>query len=301
MNYYEHHLGDWAQATAHLTFVEEAAYLRLVRWYYAEERPLPADERAIFRLARASNEAERDAVKAVLADFFELRDDGYHQPRCDRELARYREKREKARGSANQRWNSERNANASTKDANASESDAKAMLRNESSHAIRNALQSPDSSHQTPREEETPHSPPLAGADAGSGRPATPAADAPAEKPKRKAKPEDRGTRIPDPFLLTTEMRAWAADEVPGVDVVAATKEFVDYWRDVPGQRGRKVSWSGTWKNRMREVYAKRRPMNGHTPKPSSVDADGIPTWATAEERAELLRLKAQETARADH
>mgnify|MGYP006967764054 FL=1 len=96
-------------------------------------------------------------------------------------------------------------------------------------------------------------------------------------------------------------MRAWATAEVPGIDAVAATREFVDYWRDVPGQRGRKVSWVGTWKNRMREVYAKRRPLNGHTPKPSSVDADGIPTWATAEERAELLRLREQENARADH
>lgn len=41
--------------------------------------------------------------------------------------------------------------------------------------------------------------------------------------------------------------------------------------------------------------------VNGHAPKASSVDADGIPTWATAEERAELLRLREQETARADH
>ena len=43
MNYYEHHIGDYAQATAHLTFVEDAAYSRLIRKYYAEERPLPAD------------------------------------------------------------------------------------------------------------------------------------------------------------------------------------------------------------------------------------------------------------------
>ena len=31
MNYYEHHIGDYAEATAHLTFVEDAAYSRLIR------------------------------------------------------------------------------------------------------------------------------------------------------------------------------------------------------------------------------------------------------------------------------
>lgn len=35
MNYYEHHLGDYAEATAHLSFVEDAAYI------YRAERPTP--------------------------------------------------------------------------------------------------------------------------------------------------------------------------------------------------------------------------------------------------------------------
>jgi len=31
MNYYEHHIGDYAEATAHLTFIEDATYSRLIR------------------------------------------------------------------------------------------------------------------------------------------------------------------------------------------------------------------------------------------------------------------------------
>lgn len=67
-----------------------------------------------------------------------------------------------------------------------------------------------------------------------------------------------RGERIPEPFLLTGEMRAWAATEVPAVDLDAATREFVDYWRGVPGARGRKLDWPATWRNRIREVGYRR-------------------------------------------
>ena len=40
MNYYEHHLGDWAAATGHLTWDEDMAYTRLLRAYYHAERPI---------------------------------------------------------------------------------------------------------------------------------------------------------------------------------------------------------------------------------------------------------------------
>ena len=44
------------------------------------------------KLARAQSKPEREAVAYVLREFFELRDDGHHQDRCDREIARYLEK-----------------------------------------------------------------------------------------------------------------------------------------------------------------------------------------------------------------
>ena len=87
MNFYKHHIGDYAQATAHLSFVEDAAYSRMIRKYYAEERPLPADVKAVQRLVGARTREEKQAVADVLEEFFELREDGWHNKRCDFELA----------------------------------------------------------------------------------------------------------------------------------------------------------------------------------------------------------------------
>lgn len=114
MNYYPHHIGDYAQATAHLSFVEDAAFCRLLRKYYAEETPLPSDMRTVQRLACARTEEERAAVEMVLTEFFVLRDDGWHNNRADEEIAKAREKSAKATASIMRRWgksNNQRNTN----------------------------------------------------------------------------------------------------------------------------------------------------------------------------------------------
>lgn len=90
MNYYEHHIGDYAEATQHLTILEDGVYTRLLRKYYASEKPLPADIAKVQRLVVARSKEEREAVEAVLREFFELREDGWHQDRCDMEIERYR-------------------------------------------------------------------------------------------------------------------------------------------------------------------------------------------------------------------
>lgn len=93
MNYYEHHIGDYIKATAHLSMLEDAAYRRLIDAYYTRESPLPADRKACYKQARAMTRDERQAVDYVLEEFFTLEDDGWHQSRCDEELGKYREKR----------------------------------------------------------------------------------------------------------------------------------------------------------------------------------------------------------------
>jgi uncharacterized protein YdaU (DUF1376 family) len=89
MNFYQHHLGDWAAATAHLTLIEDAVYSRMIRRYYISESPLPVDHVEVCRLVGARTKAERKAVDSVLAEFFVLEADGYHQSRCDSEIADY--------------------------------------------------------------------------------------------------------------------------------------------------------------------------------------------------------------------
>lgn len=64
---------------------------------------------------------------------------------------------------------------------------------------------------------------------------------------------KSRGTRAPDSFEISNEMRAWASREVPLVDVDKKLGEWLDYWRSVPGQKGVKLDWLGVWRNGMRK------------------------------------------------
>ncbi|MFE2772264.1 helix-turn-helix domain-containing protein [Microbacterium resistens] len=78
--------------------------------------------------------------------------------------------------------------------------------------------------------------------------------------------PRKRGSRIPDPFVLTAEMKAWAASEVPGLDVAAHTREFVDYWRAETGAKASKADWVATWRNWMRKAHRWNAPRSRPTP-----------------------------------
>lgn len=89
MNYYEHHLRDYDAATAHLSWDEDLAYTRLLRWYYRKEKPIPADVKEACRQVRAASKVQRDAVQAVLREFFELREDGWHEDTCDEAIAAF--------------------------------------------------------------------------------------------------------------------------------------------------------------------------------------------------------------------
>jgi uncharacterized protein YdaU (DUF1376 family) len=92
MNWYGHHIGDWLKKTSDLTLVQEGVYRRLVDWYYAHERPLPLLVKDVCKIARATGTREREAVSTVLHRFFEIHEDGWHNPRVDEEVSRYVER-----------------------------------------------------------------------------------------------------------------------------------------------------------------------------------------------------------------
>ena len=141
MNYYEHHLGDWAASTSHLTWDEDMAYTRLLRAYYHAEKAIPEGQQ--YRLAKAATPSQRRAVESVLAEFFTLEAGLYRQKRADAEIAKYHDKQRKAKASANARWSThERNANALPAQG---ETDANALP----AQCGGNALQTPDTRHQT--------------------------------------------------------------------------------------------------------------------------------------------------------
>jgi uncharacterized protein YdaU (DUF1376 family) len=199
MNYYEHHLGDYLRDTAHLSMIEDGAYRRLLDLYYTREDILPPNLDAICRLIRARAEEEKAAVIVVLDEFFTRTDDGYRHKRCDEEVARYHEKQEKARSSANARWSR-------------SERIAVAMP----THSEGNALQTPDSRHQSP--------------DIGRA-------------------PAKRASALPPEFELTEIRREYATSKLPNVD---PTEMFAAF-RDHHSAKGTTAKdWDASWRTYVR-------------------------------------------------
>jgi uncharacterized protein YdaU (DUF1376 family) len=144
VNYYEHHLGDYAKDAGHLSLLEDGAYRRLLDVYYGRERALPLNIRECCKLARAVTKAECEAVTYVLEEFFEPHEDGRHQKRADKEIARFLDKQAKARRSAHTRWNPGESH---------SEVDTDVMP----THCESSAHQAPGTKHQTPDIEQEPH------------------------------------------------------------------------------------------------------------------------------------------------
>lgn len=97
MNHYPHHIGDFNSATIHLTFVERALYRELLDLYYDTERPLNSDVKKLARRVRAVTDEQRAALDIVLEEFFTLCEDGWHNERCDAEIAVYHQKQEQQR------------------------------------------------------------------------------------------------------------------------------------------------------------------------------------------------------------
>jgi hypothetical protein len=69
-----------------------------------------------------------------------------------------------------------------------------------------------------------------------------------------------RGTRMQHGSVIRPDDWQFAHDRgYSDTEITALWSEFVDYWIGVPGQRGLKLDWSATWRNRVRQVSAGRR------------------------------------------
>lgn len=216
MNYYEHHIGDYAAATGHLSLVEDAIYSRLLRRYYLQEQALPAEVAQVARLCGARAVDEVAAVEVVLHEFFSLEADGWHNKRADEEILRYQGKQAKARASAEARWSKDAKPSNSERNADAMQT-----------HCGGNALQTPDTSNQAEKQKQERSSP--------------------------------SGSRLPADWGPSADDIAFAERERPDVDWWAEAEKFRDYWHGIPGAKGRKSDWPGTWRNWIRRADSKRQ------------------------------------------
>ena len=249
MNFYPFHIGDYLSATRHLSWDEDAAYRRLLDAYYTSERPLPGDERQVFRLVVATTEAQREAVRIVLQEFFTLGDDGYTNNRADREIETMKDKQEKQRVKANRRWDMNR-AERGSATALPRHAEGCAAAQNERADAM------PPTPTPTPKEE---HLLPSVGG-AGSAQSADPPTQPPALSHPQPP-PSFDGTNatilncksvvtlaktfdIPEDWGIDAEKLGWKPSEV-----MREAEKFRQYWVSGKGAGTRRSvkGWRQTW------------------------------------------------------
>lgn len=105
LNFYKRYMGDFARKTGHLSLTERGAYDALLDHYYSTMRPLPSDLAALCRIAGAHGDAEVEAVRKVVAEFFPKNGDGsLHNKRADEEITRWESQASVNRRAAAARW-----------------------------------------------------------------------------------------------------------------------------------------------------------------------------------------------------
>jgi uncharacterized protein YdaU (DUF1376 family) len=87
VHYYKFEIATWHLHTSHLSLIEEAVYFRLINFYYDTETPIPVETQSVIRRLRLTEYA--DIVASVLAEFFVLHNDGWHQKHCDQKIIEY--------------------------------------------------------------------------------------------------------------------------------------------------------------------------------------------------------------------
>jgi uncharacterized protein YdaU (DUF1376 family) len=89
MHFYQKNIGDFNNATRHLTRVERSLFSDAIELYYDTEKTLTSDINKLNRLLLAHSQDEKDALLVVLNEFFTLTDEGYFNKRCNEEILKY--------------------------------------------------------------------------------------------------------------------------------------------------------------------------------------------------------------------
>lgn len=239
MRHYAFNAGDYSAATAHLSDAEDLAYRRLLDAYYVREAPLPADEAACCRLARATTPAARKAVGVVLREYFALDADGWHQKRADIEIDRLRIKSASARSSVNVRHGRDREARRKEDERREVE---KAYER------ITNVVRS-NSGAASPRIPPTTHDP----------QPTTTPIQRTVVEAAAKPRTTRNKTRLPADWRLPKAWGEWAQAERgwPADEVRRVADLFADHWR---GKGEARADWQATWRNWVRRETTRAGP-----------------------------------------
>jgi uncharacterized protein YdaU (DUF1376 family) len=89
------YVADYLADTAHLTALENGAYLMLIMNYWQRGKELPAGDKQLARIARVTDDEWRE-IKPALQEFFEETDGAWVHHRIEHELEKVKAKSEQA-------------------------------------------------------------------------------------------------------------------------------------------------------------------------------------------------------------
>lgn len=113
------------------------------------------------------------------------------------------------------------------------------------------------------------------------------------------AKIEARGTKLPEGWEPSEEIKAWARQERPDLDMDRTLAAFRDYWRAQPGTKGRKADWPATFRNWVRNEKRLPGSTTGAEVDRAPVTHDAIETQRRLVAESEAKARKAWEAKQA--
>ena len=228
MHYYQHHIGDHARASYHLTNEEDLAFRRLKDMYHETEMPIPLDIDSVARRLRL----ETQWVISVLKDFFFEGADGWHMAEIDAAIAAYRK-------------NAAKNAENGKKG-------GRPKGKNEPSE---NPVGYESHPTGNPKPLTINHKPIEEKVKKEKTEMQNAASDDAAKK---------RGKRLPSDWSPSQALWDWTFATHPNINAQLTLDKFCDYWTAKSGRDATKADWDGTWRNWVRNEleFAAKKPAN---------------------------------------
>ena len=228
MHFYKFHIGDYMSHTRHLSLLEDLAYRRLLDFYFLHEQPIKHRDAA---RQIGMREHEED-VLTVLNEFFLSTDDGFVNPRANKEIEEYKAHQGTSAYGAFIRDNQS----------------LKSVVQKDVyiQHFTNGTL---DTYIKTLRTQDVPIMSTSSTHDATNNH-------KPITINHKPIKENKRGSRLPQDWFLTKAMGDWATQERPDLDVRQVAEQFKDYWAAQAGQKGVKLDWDATWRNWVRNTKA---------------------------------------------
>lgn len=232
------YIPDYLADTGHLSTIEHGAYLLLIMHYW-QNRGLPSDESRLARICRMTPDEWADA-RETLAGFF---DDQWRHKRIDDELSTA-ERRYEVRKNASDMGHKKRWGVVRDETPTVCQSDANGMPMACQSD-VKNMPMACQPQPQPHLQEEVSIS----------------SLRSDICTPKR----ADRGSRLTEDWSLPSDWWQAAADiGLTATQIDEQAARFRDYWRAVPGAKGRKSDWLATWRNWCRTARDRQGYGSGH-------------------------------------